>query len=190
MNALTDLLYRFGGLFRWWVVVAPWEEAVRVRLGKHMAVLGPGVHLRIPAADRVFRQSVRRRFSSVPTQAVTTRDRHAVTISGALCYRIADIAKLYDSVHDAEDTIQTEAAALVARYVRDLDLADLQPAALEAAVTASLDLGRYGLADGEFALTDFVAVRTYRLIQSYPKDYRNGGDSGALATDREEGAKP
>lgn len=180
MSALQQILNSLTGLFRWWIVVAPWEQAVRVRLGKHVKVLGAGIFWRIPGLDVVYRQSVRRRFSSIPTQTVTTRDGKAVTVSGALAYYIADIGTLYNTLHHAEDTIQTDAAALVARFVRDCDLADCTPGAVEASVNAALDLVRYGIGGAEFAVTDFVAVKTYRLMMGSPKDYSNG--EGSLMT--------
>lgn len=149
-----------------------------------MTVLEPGLHLRIPALDRIYRQSIRRRFSTVPTQSVTTADGKALTISGALGYSIADIATLYNSIHNAEDVLQTEAAAAVARYVRDRDIENCLPKEIESAVTKDLDLGRYGLSDVEFSITDFVTVRTYRLIQGQPKDWSYGTP---LDTDKVEG---
>lgn len=177
---LQEFFRGLAGLLRWWVVVAPWEQAVRVRLGKHVRVLGAGIYWRIPGVDRIYRQSIRRRFSSVPTQTVTTKDGRAVTVSGALGYRIEDIGKLYDTLHHAEDTVQTEAAALVARFVRDCALAECTPGAVEESVTKALDLSRYGIGGVEFAITDFVAVRTYRLIQGEPKNYSH--DGGSLST--------
>lgn len=185
---LAELVSRFTGIFRWWVSVAPWEQAVRVRLGKHVRVLGAGVHLRIPAVDRVFRQSTRRRFSSVPTQTVTTRDEKTVTISGALGYAIADVGALYNTVHQAEDTIQTEAQAAVARYVHAHDLAECSPITLEHVVTEALDLGRYGISGVEFSVTDFAVVKTFRLIQGEPKSYSHEG--AYLSTALEDGATP
>lgn len=184
MSSIRELLRELGGLLRWWVVVAPWEQAVRVRMGKHVAVLRAGVHLRVPFVDRVFRQSIRRRFSSIPTQTVTTRDGKTVTVSGTMGYAIADIGKLYDTLHHAEDTITSEGQGVIARFVARNDFADCLPTAIEAHVADALDLGRYGLDGAEFFVTDFAAVRTYRLIQGQPHDWAHGQ---ALNTTDEDG---
>ena len=185
---IADVLARVGNLFRWWVTVAPWEQAVRVRLGKHVEVLGAGVHLRIPGVDRVFRQSTRRRFTSVPTQTVTTKDGRTITISGALAYAIGDIGKLYDTVHHAEDTLETEAQASVAKFIRahTLDLCD--PGEVEKHVTEDIDLSRYGIVDVEFSITDFAVVRTFRLITGEPKNWSRES-SPNLSTNLEDGVK-
>lgn len=186
MSSIRELFRELGGLFRWWVVVAPWEQAVRVRMGKHVCVLDAGVHLRVPFVDRVFRQSVRRRFSSIPTQTVTTRDGRTVTVSGTMGYAIADIGKLYNTLHHAEDTITSEGQGLISRFIARSDFADCLPAAIEVHVTEHLDLKRYGLAGMEFFVTDFAAVRTYRLIQGEPKDWSHGD---SLTTNLEDGAQ-
>lgn len=65
MNELFGAIFRFFRQFQIWVVVAPWEQAVRVRLGKHLSVLNAGVHLKLPFADLVYLQSVRLRISGI-----------------------------------------------------------------------------------------------------------------------------
>lgn len=183
MTAIQEMLRSVGGLFRWWVIVAPWEQAVRVRLGNRVRVLTAGIYLRVPGLDRVYLQSVRRRMCSIPTQILTTKDGKPLTISGAIGYCIRDIGKLYDTLHHAEDTIQTEVAAILARLVHERELVECPPAILEAVVTERLDLSRYGLGDLEFVVTDYAVVRTYRLIQCSPKDWVYGGDKAHLATE-------
>lgn len=184
MSAIREIFRELGGLLRWWVVVAPWEQAVRVRMGKHVTVLSAGVHLRIPFADRIFRQSIRRRFSSIPTQTVTTRDGQTVTVSGTMGYAIADVGKLYNTLHHAEDTINSEGQGVIARFVARNAFADCLPEAIEAHVANALDLRRYGLEGMEFFVTDFAAVRTYWLIQGQPHDWAHGR---ALDTTEEDG---
>jgi hypothetical protein len=186
MSGLRELFQQFGNLFRWWVVVAPWEQGIRVRLGKRVTLLEAGVHLRIPFVDRVFRQSTRRRFTNVPTQTVSTSDGKAVTVSGALAFRIDDLLQLYDSLHQAEDTIHSEAMSAVASVITRAPLAELTVAGIEEHVMRSLNLKRYGLGGMEYKLTDFVAVRTYRLIQGGPKDWNE--NVGKLDTNAEDGA--
>jgi hypothetical protein len=59
VSGVKQIIEALKGLLVWWVTVAPWERALRVRLGKRVTLLGPGVHLRIPVADRVFGDSGR-----------------------------------------------------------------------------------------------------------------------------------
>lgn len=174
MESIKELFRQAGNLFRWWYIVAPWEQSIRVRLGKKVEVLNEGVHLRIPFADRVFIQSTRRRFLSLGTQTISTLDEKVITIGAKLGYEIQDIGKLYDTLHDAEDTLAAETAGMIARYINCRKIKDVKPLTIESYVAEHLNLTQYGLGSTRFFITDFAVVRTYRLIQSFPKDYGSG----------------
>lgn len=174
MEAVRELFRQVGNLFRWWYLVAPWEQSVRVRLGTRVAVLGAGVHVRIPFMDRVFRQSTRRRFLNVCAQTISTSDGKAITVSGALGYEIKDIGKLYNTLHDAQDTLEAECMGAIARFVSSKTISEITPSPIEIHVMETLALERYGLGGIDFFITDFAVVRTYRLIQGQPKEWSHG----------------
>jgi hypothetical protein len=161
-NAILDFL---KNLLAWWFLVEPWEQAVRVRFGKHYVLRHPGVHFKFPFFDIVYKQNVRRRTSSVPLQTLTTRDGKTMTVLGSLGYSIVDVLKLHLTLHDAESTIKQMVQGLVSEYVATHDLLDCTPAQVTAAVRAQLQLAKFGLGDVEFFLTGYVSnIRTYRLI--------------------------
>lgn len=164
MQSLVDLIRGFFRGVRPWIVVAPWEQALRVRFGKHVRVLRAGFHLRIPVIDVVFLQSVRRRVSSTGKQTLTTRDNHTVTIGTALGYEIADIEAVYRGLHHAEDSLQQLARQVIAKHVTAHVLTDCTPARLEGLARELDTLKDYGLENPELAITDFAVVKTYRLI--------------------------
>lgn len=161
---LLSLLKQFLQIFTWFVVVAPWEQAIRVRLGKRVCKLEAGVYLRIPFADRVFKQSVRRRLSIIRPQTLTTRDRHVVTCSGAIGYAISDLQRLYDTLEAPNDTIENEVAGVIARFISAQPLADCTSDRVEVYVRDNIDLSRYGLSGQEFYMTQFATAKTYRLV--------------------------
>lgn len=154
------------------IVIAPWEQGLRVRLGKHVKLLEAGIHLRIPFVDRVYCQPIRRRLCVIPAQTVTTDDGRAVTLSGALGYRIINLRTLYDNLHDAQDTLETMAASCAASYIFGHSLEDLKPEEIEDHVSKSLGLDRFGLGDTEFKLCNFAAVRTFRFISGGFRDWQ------------------
>lgn len=182
ITGINDLISQILNLFQWWIVIAPWEGAIRVRRGKSIKVLSPGMHFRIPSLDRFFVQGTRKRYMNTPTQTVTTSDGHAITVSGGTAYSIMDIGLLYNTLRDAEDVIQIETLAKVAQFVASHTLAESRPEAIQEYVNEHLNLERYGLGDTSFLITDFVCVKTYRIINSNPKDW---GSQGALNTQAE-----
>lgn len=165
MSWVKELFAGLRDLIVWWVTVAPWEQALRVRLGKHVQRLETGVHLRIPGIDRVYRQSIRRRTCDLSMQTLTTSDGATVTVAGSLRYAIADIELLYQTLHHAESTLMDLAGGIVARTITQLARSECTADAIEAAVRRELDIQQYGLTDAELYVTSFAFVRTYRLIQ-------------------------
>ena len=62
---IRELFAQLSNVLTWVVVVAPWEQALRIRWGKTATLLKGGVYLRIPFIDRIYRQSVRKRTSEM-----------------------------------------------------------------------------------------------------------------------------
>lgn len=151
-------------LFTWFVVVAPWEQALRVRMGKYVKKLNAGIFCRIPFVDRVFKQSIRRRMSILRPQTLTTMDRHVVTCAGAIGYSVGDLHKLYDTLECPNDTIENEVQAIISDFIGSHNLKDCGSLEIQKRVMEKLDLSRYGLEGQEFYMTSFATSKTFRFI--------------------------
>lgn len=164
LNTIWNFFERFVNLFKWWVIVNPWEQAIRVRLGKHVRLLNAGPHWKLPI-DKVFVQSTRLRILSMPIQTLTTRDNKTLTLSVTVGYCIDNIEKLYRELHHADDTLTNLTQGIIANYVGTHTAAECEPQRLKDAATGALAFERYGLGSAQVYITDFAFVRTYRLIQ-------------------------
>lgn len=164
MNIVREALDFLARLLTWWFVVMPWEAAVRVRFGDRVALVGQGVHFRIPFFDSVYIQNTRLRMMHLQTQTISTRDGKPLTLAGSIGYRIADVMQLYKTLHQAEQTVKQCVAAVITEYVVGNSLGAITPDELVKFVNAHIELEKYGLGDVAFCLTDFCTVRTYRMI--------------------------
>lgn len=169
-----ELLHKVGQLFVWIVIVAPWEQALRIRLGNRVRLLEAGWYLVIPFVDRVYRQSIRRRLGIVAPQTLTTRDGFTITVGSAIGYNVADLKQLYNSLHDADDTIDSEVASLVSSYVASNDAAFCTPEKIEEFVRDKLKLSEYGLGSQEFYVTNYAKAKTMRFITGEIRGWRHG----------------
>lgn len=151
-------------MFQWWVVIAPWQQGIRVRFGRSVKRLDPGIHLKLPLVDIVYMQPIRVRAQHIQSQTLTTVDGKAVSLSAALQYEIVDLLRLYRTLHNAHDTIEQKVQGVVAGYVFGKRLDQLQPNALEDELLRTLDIEQFGLKLHGFNLTSFAHVRSYRLI--------------------------
>jgi len=172
---VQEIFRAIGAIFRWWVVVAPWEQALRIRMGKRVDLLRAGIYLRIPFIDRVYRQPIRRRVSVIRPQTVTTSDGKAISLAGAIGFKVVDLKKLFDTLNDPQDTLEAEVSANIAEFVFARKIKDCAPIAIEAHVRDNLDIAKYGLGEAEFYLTSFASVKTYRFITGDMPNWNHGG---------------
>ncbi len=167
MSGILDYLTRLLRGVAFWVLVLPWQQGLRVRAGRHVRLLSPGMYFKIPLLDVVRVESIRRRTSMVPVQTLSTSDGATVTVSAVVGYVIGDLELLFRSLHHAEDTIVQTVQGVVADQVFKHRREEIDPAQLGQIVSEQLAeaFAPYGLADVSMHVTDFAFVRAFRLIQ-------------------------
>jgi hypothetical protein len=183
MEILRELYRNFSQMFVWWVVVAPWEQVVRVRLGKHLKVMYQGVHFKIPLIDDIYRQTIRKRVIVTKPQTIATKDQKVITLSGQITYQIGDLKLLYLTLHHAESVIEAESRSAISEFIIERSAIDVSPGALQQYVRQQLALEKYGIVDAEFYLNNFAIARTHRLITGEIHDWQEGDN---LSTSRKE----
>lgn len=164
MTVLTQAWNAFVALLKWWVTVQPWERGLRVRMGRFVRVLKPGLHWKFPVIDIVHVQPVRPRSQYLSEQTLTAADGVTVTVCSSVQYEVADIAVLYQTLHNAHDTLEQETAAAIANYVSASDASTFSIDAAIAHVTGALRWERYGIRLLRFSISDFARARSHRLI--------------------------
>ena len=71
-------------------VLANWERAVVLRLGKFSRMTGPGPVFLLPWIDRAYRVDTRVVTMDVPRQEMMTRDNVPVTVDAILLFNVVD----------------------------------------------------------------------------------------------------
>ena len=69
-------------------ILREYERAVIFRLGRLIAVKGPGLILLIPLIDRMVRVSLRTVVMDVPTQDVITKDNVSIKVNAVVYFRV------------------------------------------------------------------------------------------------------
>jgi len=178
---LGQILSAFSKPFKWWVVIAPWEQGILVRLGKVAYGLQPGFHFRFPFLDRVYVQSIRLRAIHDSNQTVMTTDGKAITISSSLEFSVSDVRKLYETIANPEQTLLLRNQSLITEWVSSHALKEVTARSLQDHVTGKLDGVQWGLSGLRMRVVSFVSVRTYRLLMN---DYRGGAGLEDLEGDK------
>lgn len=69
-------------------ILREYERGVIFRLGRLIAVKGPGLILLIPVVDRIVRVSLRTVVMDVPTQDVITKDNVSIKVNAVVYFRV------------------------------------------------------------------------------------------------------
>ncbi len=165
MNYIKDTLEYLLKFFQWWVVIQPWELAIRTRFGKRLKVLQPGTHFRIPFFDTIYIQTIRLRVVSMSPQTITSLDGKTITAVCAVGYSISNIELLYNSLFQPEVTIANLVQGEISEYVSKNELLECNPKKIEAIVFEKLSSSNYGIKFEYIKLVGYAVVKTFRLIQ-------------------------
>lgn len=179
MNQIKELLEYIFNAFKIWVIVQSWESGIRVRCGKRIKIISPGIHFKLPYFDSVYVQEIRLRIVSMPTQTITTKDALTVTLSAAIGYSIKDIEKLYKTLYHPETTIKNMAMAFISDYISKKHYSEITLEDIEASAVNHLKEMDHGIDFSYLKITNYAQVKTYRLIQD-----RNWFSEGLKMTDK------
>lgn len=165
-DGLVRGITQFFQLFVFWYVVEPWQQCLRVRFGKHLKKISPGIHLKIPYFDSLHVQASRYRTAICAPQTLTTADGKTVVCTFAVGYALADIEKFYQNVYDANSTLTQIVSGFVADEVSKTNHNDLSAVNISQQLTQQMSdqFSKYGLKDVSVCLQDFAFIRAIRLI--------------------------
>lgn len=165
MNQFIEWLTGVFKGVRCWFIVLPWEQSVRIRMGKAVTLFGPGWHLRIPLLDDVRTFNNRLRLTSFPSLTVMSKDGKTITASGLIGFRIANPLKAMLALQQPEATCGGLAMGQIARYISERTYAEASYEGAAASAVAALQGQAPGIAIEFVRLVDFASVKTFRLLQ-------------------------
>lgn len=156
MELFFAWLSRVVDSWKCWVVIAPWEIGVRVRLGKTAVAMRPGLHPRIPFVDVITLVNTRLRIDGTPPVTVHGTGFNCTRyISATVGYRVSDPLK-------AMSIFGLPSAVVVSKTQGEIAVTRDEGKATEA-LKAFFDEAS-GISIEFIKFVEDVEVRTYRLI--------------------------
>lgn len=180
MEFLNGILGFITKLVKWWFIVMPWEQAIRVRAGKNVRIVSEGIYFRIPFVDEVFIQTTRMRTVEIPMQTISSQDGVSITVKSYIGYTISNILVLYKTLYHPETTLGNIVMGAVSEYVQSKQIVEIKPETINKVINEKLKEVDYGLKDISFSVTTFAVVKTFRLIQDGSYMYAEGLDMKPL----------
>lgn len=168
-DRLVDFVIQFAELFRFWVILEPFDEGVVLRLGKFVKVVGPGLTWKWPfGVDVVLVQSVVPTTHSLGNESITTKDGKNVGFHAVVTYQIRDIKKALLGINDTDHAVRDACAGEIGLVLRSHDWCDIIGSVeiLEELTSACRKRGfRYGIEIMSVQFAGLSLVKSIRLMQ-------------------------
>jgi regulator of protease activity HflC (stomatin/prohibitin superfamily) len=168
LDLLIQTILGFLDLFKFWVVVAPYAGAVRVRLGKEITVLSNGFHWIIPfGIDHVLVDHIVPTTHSLGEESITTRDGKSVTFHAVVTYKIHDIEKALLQIENADHAVRDACSGECGRILHENTWEEILDASiLEKLTKACRKRGfQYGIEIIAVQLAGLAIARNIRIMQ-------------------------
>ena len=166
MQALFDWLMSIWDSLIPLTIIDPWEEGIRVRVGKWVKRIGPGPVLTWWFIDEVFTINTLRQVVDLNNDSVETLDRVPMLVSITITYKIRDAAKTWLSVQDHDESIVTDAMTIVAAWINKTNYEDVTVENLIAACEPDIRKSgfRWGCEVEWIGVMDLAKHRVLRLL--------------------------
>lgn len=169
-DKLVDLFIQFIKIFQFTLIIAPWQRAIRLRLGKFHSILEPGLHFYFPFwIDRVVGESVVMETMQIKPQSLTTKDGKTVVVTAVVTFRIEDIRTFLLDVEGRNNAVEDSTYGSISSYVMKKtweELVALDDLGNELTKTVRRQAKRYGVDIISVQIMDFIQCRPLRLITS------------------------
>lgn len=170
IDRLVEFFISFVDLFRFWIVLEPYEKGVLLRLGAFVRVVEPGFHWIIPlGVDHVIHENVCMRTQSLGDLGTTTKDGKQIGYHGIVTYRISDITKAMLEVEDAQDSVKDSCSGTIGAFLTGCTWEQIltDPETMDRMSAACRKKGwRWGIEIINVQLAGVSSVRTIRLMNS------------------------
>ena len=106
MEALIAAIWNTMLEFWPWTIIDEWELAVRVRWGKKLTPVKPGIRLLLPFIDRMLTEPATLQTVNIQDQTMVTLDvgkdgrRVNASVSGVVKYHVPDLRQLWLTNHE------------------------------------------------------------------------------------------
>lgn len=151
-----------------WTIIDPWELALRVRRGKKLRNLKPGIRVSLPFLDKVLTEPSTLQTVNIADQTMVSLDQVNVSASGVIKYYVLDLKQMWMAVHDSDEAISNTALEAVATEIALKRWDHLYVLELAKAAQKRLrsDTRGWGIRIKSFKLTDLADSKVHRIMSS------------------------
>lgn len=173
LSQVMDWIYAFWP-FR---LVRDWEQGVRCLLGNatdrltsENGLFGTGLHWFWPGVGEIIVCETNIEVVETGLQTILSIEDSPVTFSLGLKYRIGNLKRMYEQIHDPADTLCNEVASTAGYVVSHMEVESIPDRLCDAVLLETKEqLGEWGIDIVSLRLMNFSEAQPIRLIGNTPQ---------------------
>jgi len=167
MESLFNFIISIIDLFKFTVVVEPWEGALRTRLGTGKKILKPGFHFIFPfKIDNVTALDVVTTIEDTTVQTVKSLDSIPVSVEAAIRFKILNVELAICEVQDLQETLINASMGAIADCIGEKTFAECTVAGLKESVLTAIrnEVSGWGIKIQKFQIITLCESANYRMM--------------------------
>lgn len=146
-------------------IIDEWEEAVVLRFGKFSRTVEPGVYLKIPFFDAVWKYTVITQSIDIPPQSITTADNKNVIVKGIIRFTISDIKTFLLTITQPQDVLTDTTGGMIREIIEDTEWTNIIDIDKKLTSEVGKFVKKWGIKVEKVTLTDLQVANSIRIIQ-------------------------
>jgi regulator of protease activity HflC (stomatin/prohibitin superfamily) len=168
-DKLIEFLLNFWNDLMPITYINEWEQAVYLRFGKFVKIVGPGLVWKIPFVDKLWATPVITQTVHLQPQTLTTLDEHNIVLKSIVRYHVSDSKKFLLNVMHASDVLVDTTQGIIRDTVEKTNWYDLENVNDTLTIEASKAVSDWGIEIERVTLTDLGIINTYRIMTDSTK---------------------
>lgn len=147
-------------------IVKQWQGAVRLRGGKYVSTLGPGLYIKWPFLDEIYVTHVVTTTLATPAQSLTTKDGKQIVTKGMIKYRVSDVTLYLLKIYDSRDALSDTSQGIVKEQIILRDWKDCNDNNLDNEITKKIrnEVKKWGIDVEKYTTTNMGLIPSVRLF--------------------------
>lgn len=163
-DKLITLLQEFYQQLNPFVIIDMWEKGLHLRMGKFHDIKEPGLHVKIPFIDSVWKQTVVTQSIDLRPQSITSADYRNIVVKAIVRYNISDAFLFLTKLAHPTDVLIDTTGAMIREIIEERNWEDLVDVEDELTEKIGLKVSEWGIKIEKVTLTDLAEIQSIRLI--------------------------
>lgn len=163
-DKLITLLQEFYHQLNPFVIIDMWERGLHLRMGKFHDIKEPGLHIKLPFLDSVWKQTVVTQSLDLRPQSITSADYKNIVVKAIVRYHIFDAFLFLTKLAHPTDVLVDTTGAMIREIIEERNWEDLVDIENELTEKIGQKVSEWGIGIEKVTLTDLAEIQSIRLI--------------------------